>query len=1033
MADQPDTSLRDPEPAPRDATPSVLAVVVAHDPGDWFDETLDSLATQDYTRLSVLVVNASGDPALDARVHAVMPSASVLDAPDAVGFSAAADTVLDTEVDPAFVLLCHDDIALAPDAVRQLVVESLRSNAGVAGPKLVDWHRPDRLQHVAYSVDRFAVATDVVDPGELDQEQYDAVADVFAVPSACMLVRTGLFRALGGFDEGIAHRGEDIDLCWRAHLMGARVLVVPAARVRHREDLYGRTGIDDIRRTRARHQLRTVLVTGSRLSLLLTLPLLALLTVGEAAIALLAGRLSQVRDVFGAWTWNLRRLGDIRRRRRELKPLVRARPADIRALQETGSVRINAFVRGQIGRRADDEQLRSLMRTGTARIAAIAAALVTLFVLFGSRTLIGEGIPAVGEFLSFGESGTDLLDEWWSGWRHRDLGGPGTPHSGTVGLGVLTWLTGGASGFVRLLWVLGPVFAGLWGAWRMLSVTGSRRAQTGALVAYALVPLPWAAIEHASVMGLYGYAAAPWILAALLHGEAVSPYRSTLGPWRPLLGTGVSLGIATGLAVAFAPSVLFVAPVIIAGIVAAGLLTGRAGGAVRMFATTAVGAVVVAVLALPQLLDQVAVGFSWAPFAGGRTGEATDLALLDIVAFAIDGGGRSWLTFGLVLPLALAVLVGRSWRFALAARGWMVALASWGLVWAASWGVLPFGTPDPAVLLAPAAAGVALAAGAAVAVAEHDMRRTGFGWRQALLPLAVVGAVVAAIPTLVLAEGGRWDLPRGDFTGTLPFADPAGEGSYRVLWIAAPEHVPGGGRALTDTLAWSSSLDGLPLITDEGAAADEGAAELVHEAIHTALDGDTMRLGRTLGGLGIRYIVVLDRLAPAPFSLEGTPVDPAVEESFARQLDLRRVEGINTAMDLYVNTEWTSVRAAGGVGFDAGRDTVADLEVTPLTGTVGVLSGRDTHLRGPLPDDVEIYVAQSQDTGWKLTVDGERAGRRQSLDWATAFVPSTGGDATLDYRTPYWRQAAALVQLLAFVMAFGSWTRRLVGGRRQGR
>ena len=206
------------------------------------------------------------------------------------GFSAAADAVLDTDVDPAFLLICHDDVALAPDTVRQLVVESLRSNAGIAGPKLVDWHRPDRLQHVAYTVDRFGVAADVVDPGELDQEQYDAVADVFAVPSACLLIRTGLFRALGGFDPEIAHRGEEIDLCWRAQLLGARVLVVPAARVRHRENLYGRTGVDDIRRSRARHQLRTVLVTGSRLSLLLTLPLLALLHLGEAVLALLAGR-----------------------------------------------------------------------------------------------------------------------------------------------------------------------------------------------------------------------------------------------------------------------------------------------------------------------------------------------------------------------------------------------------------------------------------------------------------------------------------------------------------------------------------------------------------------------------------------------------------------------------------------------------------------------------------------------------------------------------------------------------------------------
>ena len=50
-------------------------------------------------------------------------------------------------------------------------------------------------------------------------------------PSACLLVRTDLFRALGGFDEGIRSAGDDLDLCWRAHAAGARVLVVPASRL----------------------------------------------------------------------------------------------------------------------------------------------------------------------------------------------------------------------------------------------------------------------------------------------------------------------------------------------------------------------------------------------------------------------------------------------------------------------------------------------------------------------------------------------------------------------------------------------------------------------------------------------------------------------------------------------------------------------------------------------------------------------------------------------------------------------------------
>ncbi|MEZ5165612.1 MAG: glycosyltransferase family 2 protein [Acidimicrobiales bacterium] len=558
MTDRPDSS-------PRGATPSVLAVVVAHEPGEWFDDTLESLANQDYGRLGVLVVDPVGGADLAAR-RAVLPEASLLDASDTEGFSAAADAVLDTDVDPVFLLLCHDDIAPAPDAVRHLVTEALRSNAGITGPKLVDWHRPERLQRVAYVVDRFGVAGDVVDPGELDQEQYDAVGDVFAVPSACMLIRTDLFRTLGGFDPGIGFRGEDVDLCWRAQLAGARVVIVPDARVRHRGDLLGRTGIDDIRRTRARHQLRTVLVTGSRFGLLVTVPLMAVMAGFEALFALVTGRFSHVRDLAAAWWWNLRRLGEVRDRRRALRPLIRTRHGDVAALQQTGSIRLNEFVRGQIGRSAGRERFL-VARTGTARIAAVVWALVLLFVVFGSRTVIREGVPGIGGFPGLGPSGGAMLREWWDGWRYRDLGGPGTGLSGPALLGALAWLTRGSLGFVRLVWILGPVLAGLFGAWRMLDVTGSRRAQMGALIAYAVVPLPWAALAATSITGLYGYACAPWILAVLLHAQASSPYRSHLGPWRRVSSLGMALGVTLGVGALFEPGVDTAHRAILVGIV----------------------------------------------------------------------------------------------------------------------------------------------------------------------------------------------------------------------------------------------------------------------------------------------------------------------------------------------------------------------------------------------------------------------------------------------------------------------------------
>ncbi len=1019
----------------RDTTPSVLAVIVAHAPGDWFEDTLESLAAQDYPRLEVMVVDAAGDPSMAARVEALLPEASVLDASDTDGFSAAANALLDTHVDPVFLMICHDDVALEPDAARLLVVESLRSNAGIVGPKLVDWDDPERLQHVAYVVDRLAVAADVVEPGEIDQGQYVSAGDVFAVPSACILIRTDLFRSLEGFDPEMPYHCEDVDLCFRAQLAGARVVSVPDSRVRHRSALSTRAGIDG-GRLRARHQLRIVMVTSSRPSLCCLLALALVFSAGESVVALFGRRFGQIRNIWGAWLWNLLRIGEVRGRRKALRQLRRTRCADVRALQQSGSVRLSAAMRGRVGSGrayAAGHEFASVMRTGTARISAVVCALVALFVLFGSRSLIADGIPAIGDYLPFGGPGSEMIGEWWSGWRERDMGSTSAATSAVGLLGLLSILSGGAVGLVRTLWVLMPIVVGLLGAWRMLRLTGSRRAQLGSLFVYAVIPLPWAAVASASIGGVYAYSLAPWLLTALLSAQSAWSTRSSDDTWHSAFRLGAGIGAAVGATALFDLSAALLTVPMVVGLLIAATLNVDFTGTLRMFVCVLVAIPVAAVLALPFVVDLITVGATWEPLSGGRDGSASAISLSDVVSFNIGPSAPGMFIWAFGILMVIPMIIGRSWRFALAVRGWSVAIASWGLTWVAALGWLPFGMPDNGVVLAAAAAGVALTCGVAVVAFEHDLPAAGFGWRQALLPVAVVAAMVGSIPGLALAESGRWEMPRGDYEGALPFADPLRDGSYRVLWIGAPENILADGRPLVADLAWVASIDGPPRLSDRLPAIDSGSAQLVRKSVLRALQGETIRLGRELGGLGIRYIVLLDRLAPAPFSdPDDTLAIPAgMKDAVASQLDLRRLEGINSAVELYANTEWTSVRAAATTGFDDEVNAISDLAASPISGTAGVMSGSGDKASGSIPDGAEVFLAQTADTSWTFSVDGSRASQRHSLGYGTAFLPESGGTGELTYMTAPWRRWVLAVQVLAFMLLIGVAAVRPVIGRRR--
>ena len=157
----------------------VLAVVVARNPGDWFEQTLKSLNSQDYENLSVVVVDTTvgtdtptaTTPTADfeTRVRAVIPDAAIISAPGSSGFPAAANAVLATDLTSSFLLMCHDDVVLNPDAVTQLVTQAGQNHADVAGPKLLHWNRPEVIQHIGFDVDRFGAKTDMSGADELDR------------------------------------------------------------------------------------------------------------------------------------------------------------------------------------------------------------------------------------------------------------------------------------------------------------------------------------------------------------------------------------------------------------------------------------------------------------------------------------------------------------------------------------------------------------------------------------------------------------------------------------------------------------------------------------------------------------------------------------------------------------------------------------------------------------------------------------------------------------------------------------------------
>ncbi len=185
------------------------------------------------------------------------------------------------------------------------------------------------------------------------------------------------------------------------------------------------------------------------------------------------------------------------------------------------------------------------------------------------------------------------------------------------------------------------------------------------------------------------------------------------------------------------------------------------------------------------------------------------LGFAALASFDIGPNRLTVLALGLPLPLVVALLAARSYRFAWAGRATLLAVGGLAAAWLVDRGSLP-AQPDhdpgvPHALRHRSSPSVRRASSPA---SQQDVRGTTFSWRQPLGVVALVGAARRAVPLLPAMASGRWELKddrRSSLLALLPATPPGA--SSRVLWVGPPEEVPVPGWPLHDGLIFALADD----------------------------------------------------------------------------------------------------------------------------------------------------------------------------------------------------------------------------------
>ncbi len=1028
------------------SAPPVVTAMVVHQPGPWFDEVLQSLAKQDYSAVSHVffltsqVINQNADTSasqlLMKKIQTVLPESIVRIVEGNPGFGVLINEIQRiVEGNKGLFCVMHDDVLLEPSTISQLVHEMLVTNASIVGPKLVQWDNPTILKSVGLLIDRCGEVDPLIETNERDQEQHDSVKDVFFISSACMLIRADTFRELNGFCREISFFGEDLEFCWRTHLSGARVIFAPSAVVRHREMFAQRAPEISKDVLAARHRVRTVTTLTWRLELPLVWLQMLVTSVIETTFGVFNGNfrgsLANLRATVSvfvdfAYVWG---------RRREVRKVRRVPASDISKMQVKGSARITKFIRHRRALESlsisSEAKSQKLWRQSSTREAGFALLVIFLLIVIGSRGIILGGSRTVGEFLPFeggANSAGSLMRMFRSGWWSS---GFGEAAANPTGLGLLAlggFFVLGNLALLETLMIVGSLFVGFFGMWRLCGSFYNTRARLVGATVYVALPLSYDAIARGRFSALLTVAALPWVFDLLRKVGGLLPNeRKDFSTGVPLSNSenstdvGISrltqlisaLVLILGLVAAFAPAILVIAFI---GIIlwCAASLFGRTSmrSLGTMFSVGIIGIFGALFVNLPWSMHYVS-GRWWELLTSDQSLGERNLGLIALASLNFGEITGGTLVLASYFCVACSLLVANSWRFVWALRSSFLVAGGLLLAVLDDQGLLPFGMPEPVIILSLVACGLALASATCASVFSETSAKKTSDWRRSVGLLVPVAISVAILPSLLGVVDGRWHQPNATVSQLFAqMPDNPTDGNYRVLFVGDNELLPISTNAVTNKVSYGVSDDGPVNIVSHWAPQRTAMNELADHALNALIDRQTVRVGRLMSPLAIRFIVV-------PLGDQPSQSARLLVDSLSNQIDLRR---LYFAKDLAIfeNSAWLPIvslldeeSAVASEKVDESALIVRELRsLLPLFIDDQSVANKTV---SSAFDGGTVHLAVPFNKNWQLIVDDARLNPRVAFGASTAFDAPIKGVAKLSFRTSKLRDLYLVAQALVWL------------------
>lgn len=328
-----------------------VSVIIPHWNGiEVLAECLESLTRSTYTDLEIIVVDNASTDGSQAWLKTNYPAVRLIENESNFGYAGGCNRGAEAAAGDFLVFLNNDTIQ-DPSWLKPLVAR-LDSDSKIAAvqPKLRNYYRRDLFDYAggaggAMDVFGFPFARGrVFTHQETDDGQYDNPQRIFWASGTAFMIRRDIFLAAGRFDETFFAHMEEIDLCWRIHMLGYSVWAEPASIVYHKNAVS--LPMQSVRKLYLNHR-NSLLMLLSNYSLPLTLYLapMRLFLEGVAFVyALVIGEFNHCIGILKALGWLVTHPHIILRKRRKVKTIKIQKDARIMEQLYAGSLVVAYYI-----------------------------------------------------------------------------------------------------------------------------------------------------------------------------------------------------------------------------------------------------------------------------------------------------------------------------------------------------------------------------------------------------------------------------------------------------------------------------------------------------------------------------------------------------------------------------------------------------------------------------------------------------------------------------------------------------------------